>query len=379
MYSSIQQISSWILRHTVQKTTTVPVKNSQQAESSRIHIRNFDSYASDDETSRLKKRGMRDSVPAISRNLHSKSQTHRKVSIDAGILIKSSIYEHGAATNIAKKMSHKGAFSAIKGPMQSDLASRGGEVSWSQSNRWESPLTEKLKMFRKMMQNLRHIGADSSPSLPESTAELARLWVNMAEEKKVRCSQKMRRLEAARDRRKAITEDSDEQHVNMVQLLHGIKFPDNLSTVFASRNCFREHISQDDAQWVTWPSLAELKKVGDKRSGGHERYFPLPKLNIDVKGYAASQKEHCYSADGTDLGGARHWKVDTRFIPSISPPNAPTEPPFSQATELVLEELPDYLQKAIEDMKKELDENWTMATALEKKMDDLATTAVEFV
>ncbi|KAG8427419.1 hypothetical protein J3459_006719 [Metarhizium acridum] len=337
------------------KRKTTAVEHSKQAESSQIYIRNFDSYASDDEMSRLKKQGWTDSVPAISRSLHSKPQIHRNVSIDAGIAIKRSISEHGAPTNMANKMSHKGAFSAIKGPMQFDVASRVGEVSWSQSNRWESPLTEKLKMFRKMIQNLRHIRADRSPSLPESTTELLQFCVDMAEGKKRRCSQKMGRLEAARERRKAIAEAPDEQHVKMVQFLQGKKFPDNLSTVFASRNCFREHISHHDAQWARWPSLAELKEVRDKRPGAHERYLPPPKLRIDVKGYAAYQNEHSYWADRTDFGGVRQLKVDTRFIPSISPPSAPTEPPFPQATELALEELPSYLQKAIEDMGKELD------------------------
>ncbi|KHN95840.1 uncharacterized protein MAM_06202 [Metarhizium album ARSEF 1941] len=327
----------------------------EQAELIQYCIRGFDSYASDDEWPRLEKRDMRDSVEAASKNLHLKLQIGRNIlSTDVSLALKRSKSEDGAAT-YTTKTSNKGAFNEIKGPMQrcKSVASRVGEGSWSQSKRWMSQETKERMAFHKTMQNLHHIGATNSPFIPQTPLELTALRAEMAEIRKRRLSRKVEWRTATLGRRKAIAQGLDEQDAKLVPLLQGKKFPDNLSTVFASRNCFSEYVCHDDAQSATWPSLAELKEVGDKRSGRHERYLPLPKLSMTVKGYATCRQAYSCSANDANQSEMGAVKVDTRFMNSVSPANQTLCP---RTTEMDLEELPAYLQKAIVEMEKELDD-----------------------
>lgn len=295
---------------------------------------------------------MRNSAPAISKNLHLKLQRPRNATADASIALQRSRSADGATIGATKKTSHKGAFNAIKGPVQPNVTSRVSEGSWSQSKRWMSQETKERMIFHKMMQNLHHLGADNSPFLPQNPLELTAFRAEMAELKKGRLSREVGWRMATLERRKAVANDPDEEPIELVPLMLDRKFEDKLSTVFASQNCFRDFISHDDAQWVTWPSLAQLKEEGDKRSSRCERYFPLPRLSSLAKSYAMEEEEDLYSADDTGHREMGVAKIDTRFIRSVSPA---VDSMLIETPELVLRELPDYLQVAVLEMVEELD------------------------
>ncbi|TWU74889.1 hypothetical protein ED733_003485 [Metarhizium rileyi] len=329
-----------------------PVKLSKKAESRHVRAQYLDSYASEEEWPRLGKRIMGDSAPAISRIPHLKVHI-RDVAPDASMAMRRSRSEDGTAANTTKKTSHKGAFNAIKGPTQSSVASRVSEGSWSQSKRWMSQETKERMGFHKTMQNLHHIGADKSPFVPQTPLELTAFRAEMAEIRKRRLSREVKWRMSTLERRRALANDPNEQHMEVASLLEGKKLPDKLSAVFASQNCFRDYISHDDAQWVTWPSLAELKGVGDKRSGRHERYLPLPKLKTDATEKAMHQGEDFDPTDETGHGGTESMKADTRFIRSLS---HVAESLSLQTPELAFDDLPGYLQRAMIEMEQELDD-----------------------
>jgi hypothetical protein len=213
--------------------------------------------------------------------------------------------------------------------------------------------TKERKAFHKMIQNLHHIGADNSPFVPQSPLELTAFRAEMAEVRKKRLSREVNWRMATLERKRAIANDPDDQLVEMVPLLLGAHPEDELSPMFASQNCFRKHISHDDSQWVTWPSLTELKEEGDKRSGRYDRYFPLPRLNVIVQGHAMDEEGDISWLDGTRHCGRRAVKCDTRFIRSVSPV---TDVTLTQTPELKFQDLPGYLQTTLLDMEQEMDD-----------------------
>ncbi|KAG6042219.1 hypothetical protein E4U41_002562 [Claviceps citrina] len=221
--------------------------------------------------------------------------------------------------------------------------------SWSQSKRWTSQTSKERMMFQKMVTNLFHLSANNSPFVPQSPAELTAFRAEMADIKKKRLSREVGWRVATIERKRARSKDSGEEAAKLVPLLLGRQFNDTLSPVLASRNCFTEHISRDDAQWVPWPSLPEFKDEGDKRSLQHGRRFPLPRLRINAQPVAIVS-ESGYKAPWQ----MKTVKIDTRFIHPASDfvcqSNFPYEPPLTEY------DIPYHLLREIQAMEEELDD-----------------------
>ncbi|KND94352.1 hypothetical protein TOPH_00918 [Tolypocladium ophioglossoides CBS 100239] len=192
--------------------------------------------------------------------------------------------------------------------------------AWSQSKRWMSEEAKGRMSFARMMNNLRHIGADKSPAIPRSLTELAAFKAVVAEanrrELKRVVGQRLEELE----RRKDLTEEELKlADVKVEKLLWGKRPNDEFSPVLACRSCFNDPVPDEYERRVDWPSLAELKEEGEHRGGRYRRYFPLPRLNVIDPRVLATGQEEVYNPDGTIRWQMKAVKYDTTFLLPISP------------------------------------------------------------
>ncbi|KAG5953786.1 hypothetical protein E4U53_002642 [Claviceps sorghi] len=258
--------------------------------------------------------------------------------------------DNDTRSTTVSKTCNKGAFSALQRPAATGSGRNTTESgSWSQSKRWMSQTSKERMTFQKMVTNLFHLSANNSPFVPQSPAELTAFRAEMADIKKKRLSREVGWRVATMERKRTHPKDSGEEAANLVPFLLGRKFKDTLSPVFASRNCFAEHISQEDSQWVPWPSLPEFKDEGDKRSLQHGRRFPLPRLGVNMQPIAILSERGCKAT-----WQMKTVKIDTRFIHPTSDfadyPDFPYEPPLTEY------DVPYYLLEAIQAMQEELDD-----------------------
>ncbi|POR32311.1 Uncharacterized protein TPAR_07456 [Tolypocladium paradoxum] len=192
--------------------------------------------------------------------------------------------------------------------------------AWSQSKRWMSEEAKGRMSFARMMNNLRHIGADKSPAIPRSLTELAAFKAVVAEAKRRELKRVVgQRLEEL-ERRKGLTEEELRlADVKIEKLFWGNRPNDKFSPVLAYKSCFNDPVSDEYELRVDWPSLAELKEEGEHRGGRYRRYFPLPRLNVIDPRLLVTGQEEVYNPDGTIRWQMKAVKYDTTFLLPISP------------------------------------------------------------
>ncbi|KAK0765624.1 hypothetical protein N5P37_001561 [Trichoderma harzianum] len=174
-------------------------------------------------------------------------------------------------------------------------------ASWSQSKRWLSSETKERRAFQKMMLNLQFMKADQSPFIPKTPAELTKFKISLAEARQQKLAHEVSILEA-KTRQKEMAKASGLALVSkpQVTLFNGRDMGDRLSPVFAAQNCFNKQDIAEVNGRVEWPSLAELKEEGDRRTR-YGRYLPLPRINAAAFKISEGEQEHAYKADGTIL------------------------------------------------------------------------------
>ena len=174
-------------------------------------------------------------------------------------------------------------------------------ASWSQSKRWLSSETKERRAFQKMMLNLQFMKADQSPFIPKSPAELTKFKISLAEARQQKLAHDVSILEE-KTRQKELAKASGLVLASKpkVILFNGRDMGDRLSPVFAAQNCFNKQDITEVNSRVEWPSLAELKEEGDRRTR-YGRYLPLPRINVVAFKIPEGEQEHAYKADGSIL------------------------------------------------------------------------------
>ncbi|KAM4060079.1 hypothetical protein HRG_002310 [Hirsutella rhossiliensis] len=197
--------------------------------------------------------------------------------------------------------------------------------SWTSSKRWVSEEMKERQAFSKMMNNLRHIGAERSPCIPQSMTELAAFKAETAEENRKQLTRIVRRRIAELEIRKDLLQmGSKWTGTGIDKLLWGRRFQDGASPVFASDNCFSEDLAGESDARVDWPSLTELKEEGERRAGRYRRCLPLPRLNaIDPRLLAAGNAD-VFHPDGTIRWQAKAVSPNRAFVMPVSPPDMST-------------------------------------------------------
>jgi hypothetical protein len=205
--------------------------------------------------------------------------------------------------------------------------------AWSQSKRWTSFATKERQAFQKMMSSLRYMSADKSPFVPQSPAELTAFKAALAESKTKKLDQEVQQRLAKSNAK--TSDGADENRVEAVmKFLGGRKFRDHLSPLFAASNCFNEALVKPPFA-AGWPSLAELKEEGDKRSIRQGRCLPLPRMDIVALKHCDQTDEAC-NADGAVRWDKKLVQVGSRYICPVTPEESSTIP----AVELQSDEAP---------------------------------------
>ena len=218
---------------------------------------------------------------------------------------------------------------------------------WSQSKRWMSQETKERVAFQKMMLNLRYMGADKSPFVPQNPAELTAFKADTTEVVRKRLAHQVNRLLTKCKSKKNNTEPSKDDIKPTAKLLSGKQLRDNLSPVLAIQNCFNKDNSSDEEDRVDWPSLAELKEEGDKRASRYGRCFPLPRLNLVASRILSKDRETAFNPDGTIRWDKKEVKLPTYHLPSIM---QEPEPFFVHNSQLQEARLPGLLQGLLDEI-----------------------------
>ncbi|KAF5576248.1 hypothetical protein FPANT_11014 [Fusarium pseudoanthophilum] len=196
--------------------------------------------------------------------------------------------------------------------------------SWSQSKRWTSFATKERQAFRKMMANLRYMSADQSPFVPQSPVELTAFKANLAESKTRKLDQEVKQRLAKTNA--SVAEGVGTQFRPVVKLLRGKNFADCLSPVFAASNCFSTSRNQPP-YGAGWPTLAEFKEEGDKRSSRQGRCLPLPKLDLVFRTPSSEISAAC-SSEGAVRNDKRTVQVGSHYLCPVTPEEPPIAPPI---------------------------------------------------
>lgn len=190
---------------------------------------------------------------------------------------------------------------------------------------------KEMQAFQKMQLNLRFMGADKSPFVPRSAAELAALRASIAESKKDMFAREVaRRLRLIK---KDTDPDEDVVFSNEpLKLYAGKRFQDCLSALFAVESCFCEGARRLKADAHKWPSIMDLKdaKTGLPPPQGPEDYCGHP-ASMDSKGDAAT----FYSIQPVDDGFGSDVKNND---------------------EAVLEQVPDFVKELVKYIEHEYSE-----------------------
>lgn len=196
--------------------------------------------------------------------------------------------------------------------------------SWSQSKRWTSFATKERQAFQKMMANLRYMSADQSPFVPQSPVELTAFKANLAESKTRKLDQEVKQRLAKTNA--SVAEGVGTQFKPVVKLLRGKNFADCLSPVFAASNCFSTSRNQPPCG-AGWPTLAEFKEEGDKRSSRQGRCLPLPRLDLVFRTSSSEISAAC-SSEGTVRNDRRTVQVGSHYLCPVTPEEPPITPPI---------------------------------------------------
>ena len=181
-YCVFNHMLTLILKSSLAPVVEIQYSKQMGLDDSPISNYNHDPYMSENGHVAFERRRLRNSVPSIPTSVPLQVQIPQNTSADFNQGPKRSKSVDGAMPNAIKKGSHKGAFSTLREPVHSFLASKVVESgSWSQSKRWTSQETKERMIFHRMTQNLHHLGASNSPFVPQGPAELAAFRAEMAE------------------------------------------------------------------------------------------------------------------------------------------------------------------------------------------------------
>lgn len=245
-------------------------------------------------------------------------------------------------SSVAGPSSRRRALQPVNSNTQSSLALTGPESgTWSQSKRWTSTATKERQSFQKMMANLRYMGADQSPFVPQTPAELTAFKAAIAEAQKLKLAEEVNRRVA----RAAAKNQEGETRQLLGELMGGKIFSDHLSPVFAMNNCFNKKLPSNMVLQAEWPPLAEFKEEGDKRAGRPGRCLPLPRLNLVAARYIHRPWE-VYNPDGTIRWDKKVVQVGSHFICAVTQADASITPPV----ELQIDALHFLLKAMLEDI-----------------------------
>ncbi|KAL6358470.1 hypothetical protein LRP88_08655 [Fusarium phalaenopsidis] len=226
-------------------------------------------------------------------------------------------------SSVAGPSSQRRALKPVNSNTQSSSALTGPEAgTWSQSKRWTSTAAKERQSFQKMMANLRYMGADQSPFVPQTPAELTAFKVAIAETEKLKLAEEVSRRVAQAN---AKIEGGEAKQL-LKELMGGKIFSDHLSPVFAMNNCFNKKLPSNLVMQAEWPPLSEFKEEGDKRAGRPGRCLPLPRLNLVAPRYIHRPWE-AYNPDGTIRWDKKVVQVGSHFICAVTQPDASITPP----------------------------------------------------
>ncbi|KOS22181.1 hypothetical protein ESCO_001688 [Escovopsis weberi] len=129
-----------------------------------------------------------------------------------------------------------------------------------------------------MRLNLHYMGADKSPFVPQTPAQLTAFKAEIAE---MQQKQLKRKVSLLQERSKLKENPKGQPAKSKLQ------------------NCFNDMDATDEMLRVDWPSLAELKEDGDKRAAKYGRYLPLPRMNMVELRILEKEREKAYKSDGS--------------------------------------------------------------------------------
>lgn len=216
--------------------------------------------------------------------------------------------------------------------------------AWSQSKRWVSLENKGRLTFQKMMVNLHYMGADKSPFVPQTPAELTAFRAEMAKTQRRKLAGEVVRRIAENQLKKQRMLGSDQATLPSPQLFRGRSVGDHLSPVFAAENCFNRTLCDDDKFRVEWPCLAELKEDGDKRAAHYGRCFPLPRMNLIASQIVDQDYQEAFNPDGSIRWEKKAVKLGSR---DLLPVSSDDEASLVPVVELLSHDLPALLQSLI--------------------------------
>ncbi|KAJ6439600.1 Mitotic-spindle organizing protein 1 [Purpureocillium lavendulum] len=196
--------------------------------------------------------------------------------------------------------------------------------SWSHSKRWLSQEARDRNAFSKTMTNLRHIGADKSPFIPDTPSKMAAFKAEFAEDRRKELLAELNQRQETADRRKRMNLTKGElalAETKVEPLFGGRQFETAHSPVLALPNCFNAHQPRADHMRVDWPTLAEFKEEGERRAGRYGRCLPLPRLNMVDPRFAMANPEDVLNSDGSIRWQAKLPIPEPHYILPISPPD----------------------------------------------------------
>ncbi|KAF4984647.1 hypothetical protein FZEAL_223 [Fusarium zealandicum] len=230
---------------------------------------------------------------------------------------------------------------------QQSLTLIGPEAgAWSQSKRWTSTATKERQVFQKMMANLRYMGSDRSPFVPQNPSDLTAFKVTIAEALRLKLAEEVKRR-VARANARSTGNSKGKGNQPLGVLLRGKQYSDKLSPVFAADNCFNKYSPGSPLRRVPWPSLAELKEGGDKRTIRQGRCLPMPREHFVAPGGSTTVEDAC------NLDGTVRWQkkvaVERRYIRAVTE----IEPSVTPPVQLQIDDIPFILRTMLHEINKE--------------------------
>ncbi|CAH0001726.1 unnamed protein product [Clonostachys byssicola] len=167
-----------------------------------------------------------------------------------------------------------------------------------------------------MKLHLQYMGADKSPAIPQSPADLAAFRLETTSIKTRKLTRDIfKRVELSQRKKEAQGEDDTMLQPKPV-LFNGEIFGDALSPFFAAESWFNRSQPGDHEAQAGWPTMADFKEDGDHRAPRHGRYFPLPLIPITT--FPSRSRDHSNGEISSLDAGMKQEneavKCDARFI-----------------------------------------------------------------
>jgi hypothetical protein len=190
--------------------------------------------------------------------------------------------------------------------------------TWSQSKRWVSKETIERAAFQKMKLHLQYMGADKSPAVPQTPADLAAFRLETTSIKTRKLTKDIfKREELSQRKKEAQGEDATKLQPKLV-LFNNKTFGDALSPFFAAESWFNKAQPGGHEAQARWPTMADFKEDGDHRAPRHGRYFPLPRIPIATFPTRDHSNGEISSLDTGMKQEKGAVKCDARFILPLS-------------------------------------------------------------